>query len=160
MCVKKNNMRIILAFTARSALDGVSLGKVRSSTPCRSERPDCRLDDCGGHERKHEDHQWSRKSRTGHFSRIVMGLLAKSHQVGALRLHEDWDESGTESSQRCAASGERWFDLIGNMDSALAGRFVVLFGLDQRMEQLGSVGNGSVDQFASPFALNILTCTF
>jgi hypothetical protein len=91
---------------------------------------------------------------------IKTGLPAKEHQVEALRLLEDLDESGTESSQRCAASGEHWFDLIGNMDSALAWRVVVLFGLDQRMEQLGSVGNGSVDQFASPFALNVFTCTF
>jgi len=99
LCVKQNNMRIILAFTARSALDGVSLGIIRSSTPCRSERPFCRLDDCAGQERKHEDYRWYRKSGTGHFSRIVIALLAKSHRVVASRLHEDMDESGTESSQ-------------------------------------------------------------
>jgi len=31
---------------------------------------------------------------------VIMGLLAKSHQVVALRLQEDWDESGTGPSQR------------------------------------------------------------
>jgi hypothetical protein len=86
---------------------------------------------------------------------VKMGLLGKSHQVVVLRLHEDWDEGGTEASQRCTASGERWFDLIGNMDSALAGCVVVMFGLDQRMKQLGGVRNGSVDQFAFPFVLDV-----
>jgi hypothetical protein len=31
---------------------------------------------------------------------VKIGLQAKSHQVVALRLHEDLDESGTDASQR------------------------------------------------------------